>query len=222
VGVPLYTQTAAVFVRGLLQHEYGVDLSDIHWVQGAMNVPGSHGSPHVEPLLKPVSLEINQSKKSLSTLLEEGAIDAIAGAGVPVALGRNPEIVRLFPNFHEIEREYYTRTRIFPVMHLVVIRRDVYEKHPFVASSLYNAFCKSKEIALNKMRYFGVLSYMLPWLATDIAEINQVFADGDPWPYGVEANRSTLQALVNYLCEQSMIPNPIPLEKLFVPVHGIS
>src|SRR5688572_22300115 len=121
VGVALYTMTAAIFIRGLLQHEYGVDLSKIHWVQGAMNEPGAHGSPTVLPLLKPVPIEINNSGKSLSDLLMDGTIDASIGTSLPVAVRKNPDVARLFPNFKEIEKEYYRRTKIFPIMHLVVI-----------------------------------------------------------------------------------------------------
>ncbi len=220
VGVALYTMTAAVFIRGLLQHEYGVDLSKIHWVQGALNVPGRHGSPSVVPLLKPVPIEINDSGKSLGTLLAEGTIDAIAGAALPVAMRTTSEIQPLFPNYHEVEKQYYRQTRIFPIMHLVVIRRDVYEKHPFIATSLYKAMSKSKDLALAEVRERWTDKYMLPWLGTNIAEIDDVFG-GDPWPYGVEANRPTLEALVTYLSEQHMIAASIPIERLFVPLPGI-
>jgi len=216
VGVPLYTMTAAIWIRGHLQHDYGVDLSKIHWVQGATNMPGSHGSPTVLPLLKPVSIENNRSDKSLSQLLEAGEIEAIAGAEIPAAHGVNPDVQRLFQNFREVEKEFYRRTKIFPIMHLVVIRRDVYEKDPSIAASLYTALVRSKEVALKKMRYIGATRYMLPWLADDLDELREVFGN-DPWPYGIEVSRPTLEALVTYMVEQSMIPRPIPIEELFVP-----
>ena len=124
VGVPLYTQTAAVYIRGLLQHEYDVDLSTIHWVQGALNVPGPHGEPAPQPLLKRVDIEENKTDKSLGALLAEGAIDAITSAGVPELMRTNPNIQRLFPNYHEVEKQYYKSTGVFPIMHLVAIRRN--------------------------------------------------------------------------------------------------
>jgi 4,5-dihydroxyphthalate decarboxylase len=219
VGVPLYTMTAAIFIRGMLQHEYGVDLSKIHWVQGAMNEPGAHGSPTVLPLLKSVPIETNNSGKSLSDLLMDGTIDASVGTSLPVAVRKNPDIQRLFPNFKEIEKEYYRRTKIFPIMHLVVIRRDVYEKYPFVATSLYNALNKSKDLALEKMRSLRALRYMLPWLMDHVDETDEAFG-GDPWPYGVEPNRPTLEALVRYLHDQSLIAKPVPVDDLFVPTYG--
>ena len=105
IGVPLYTQTAAVFIRGLLQDEYGVDLSGVHWVQGATNSAQSHGNPAAPSPLKHVSIEQNRSGRSLSELLEADEIQAILGSGLPDALRTNPDVQRLFPNFHAVELE---------------------------------------------------------------------------------------------------------------------
>ena len=219
IGVPLYTQTAALFIRGLLQDEYGVDLSGVHWVQGATNAPEAHGNPSAPPLLRHVSIEQNVSGRSLSELLATGDIQAILGSGLPATLRTNPDVQRLFPDFHSLELDYYRRTRIFPIMHLVAIRRDVYEKYPFIATSLYKAMSKAKDLALAKMREVGALRYMLPGMVAELDEIDAIFG-GDPWPYGVEANRPTLEALVRYMAEQSLITAPIPVEELFVPIYG--
>ena len=196
----LYTMSAAMD-RGMLQHDHGVDLSTISWVQGAIDGPGSHGSPTVLPLLKQPDLVNNDSDKSLNQMLEDGEIDAILSAMMPESFGRNPDIVRLFPNFREVEADYYRRTKLFPLMHLVVIRRDVYDTNPEVAQSLYDAFCRAKDISLEHMKYTGALRYMLPFLPADLDEIEDVF-DGDPWPYGIETNRTTLEAEVQYMVEQ--------------------
>jgi 4,5-dihydroxyphthalate decarboxylase len=102
-------------------------------------------------------------------------------------------------------------------MHLVVIRRELYEQQPSIAASLYDAFCRSRDSALARMRYLGALRYMLPWLPADLDEIDATFG-GDPWPYGIEPNRPTLEALVTYMVEQSLISRPIPIEELFVPL----
>ena len=215
VGTALYTQTAAIFIRGMLQHDYGVDMSKIHWVQGALNHVGSHGQPTAPPLLKKVDIEIADPKKSLSDLIDKGEIDAIFATSLPTCMKRNPDVVRLFPNYREIERDYYKRTGIFPIMHLVALRRDVHEKYPFAASSLYEALKASRERALAWMRDTGALRYMLPWMTADLDEIDEVFG-GDPWPDGVEANRKTLEALVSYLHEQGLIAKKIPIEDIFV------
>jgi 4,5-dihydroxyphthalate decarboxylase len=106
-----------------------------------------------------------------------------------------------------------------PIMHLVAMRRDVYERHPFIATSLFKAMNEAKELALAKMGNVGTLRYMLPGVIGELDEIDATFG-GDPWPYGVEANRPTLEALVRYMAEQSLIEAPIPVEELFVPIYG--
>ena len=219
IGVPLYSMSAAVWMRGHLQHDYGVDLSGIRWVEGAINQPGSHGHPSLLPLVKPVSIEQNTSGRSLSDLLESGGIDAIVGTSLPDAIHRNPDIVRLFPDYRTVEKDYYRRTGIFPIMHLIALRRDVYEANPFIASSLFDAMCESKERARRRMRDLGMLQYMLPWMTADIDELDETFG-GDAWPYGIEPNRPTLAALMRYLWEQGIIKSEIAIEELFVPTHG--
>jgi 4,5-dihydroxyphthalate decarboxylase len=219
IGVPLYTQTAAVFIRGMLADEYGVDLSGVHWVQGATDSAEPHGNPSPPPLLKPISIEQNRSGFSLSELLARGDIQAILGSGLPASLRTHPDVVRLFPDFHKVELDSYRRSRIFPIMHLVALRRDVYEQHPFIASSLYEAMDRAKNIALEKMRDVGALRYMLPGMPAELDVIDEIFG-GDPWPYGIEPNRPTLEALVRYLAEQSLIKAPVPVNELFVPVYG--
>jgi 4,5-dihydroxyphthalate decarboxylase len=217
IGVQLYTMTAAIWIRGLLQDQCGVDLSTIEWVEGAMESPAPHGKPTVLPPLKPISIMPNKSGKSLSELLANGEIAATVGADLPFCFGKSPHVQRLFPNFRRAEMDYYKQTKIFPIMHLIVLRRDFYEKHPFVASSLYQAFCESKDRAFKRMRYLGTLRYMLPWMTAELDEIEEVFG-GDPWPYGIEANRAALEALIRYLVDQSLIAKPLRIEDLFVPV----
>jgi 4,5-dihydroxyphthalate decarboxylase len=218
--VPLYTMTAAIFMRGLLAHDCGVDLAQVQWIEGAMNEAKPHGHPTRLALAKPIFITPNTSGKSLSDLIAAGEIAATIGTSLPAAMKRNPEIQRLFADHHAEEKDYYRRTRIFPIMHLVVVRRDIYERHPFVATSLYRAFCRAKDLALQKMRYPGTLRYMLPWMGSEIEEIDEVFG-GDPWPYGVEPNRATLEALVQYSAEQGLIAAPVPVDKLFVPTFGL-
>jgi len=219
VGVPLYVMSAGTWIRGHLQHDYGVDLEKIHWIQGAVNLPGAHGHPSTLPLLKKISLEDNQSGKSLSDLLEANEIQAIVGTVLPKCYGKNPDIVRLFPDYREIEKDLYRRTKIFPIMHLLCIKKSVYEQHPFIASSLFDAFCESKNMALERMRDLGTLQYMLPWMTADLDEIDDVFG-GDPWPYGIEPNRPTLEAYMTYLKDQHIIRDVFKVEDLFVPTYG--
>jgi 4,5-dihydroxyphthalate decarboxylase len=219
IGVPLYAMTAAIYMRGLLQHDHGVDLSGVTWVEGGLNDTKPHGAPSTIPLVRPVKLELYTPEKSLNDRLVQGDVAAVIGSGMPKALKTDPNIARLFPDFRATEMDYYRRTKIFPVMHLVVIRRDIYEKHPFAATSLFNAFCEAKAIAYRKMRELGTLRYMLPWMAAELDEIDQVFG-GDPWPYGIEPNRPSLEALVQYLADQALIEKPVPVEQLFAPIYG--
>jgi len=215
IGLPLYTQTAAIWARGHLQHQFEVDLSAVRWVQGAVEKGGTHGTPHAPPLLEPIAIEQNESGKPLDALLAQGDIAALIGSRKPASFGRHPDIARLFPDYRALERKLYETTKIFPIMHLVALRRELYERHRWVATSLYKAFVESKRRAIERMRYAGSLAVMLPWLLAEIEEIDEVFG-GDPWPYGIEPNRPTLQALIQYMVEQHFIAKPIPLEDLFI------
>ena len=217
IGVPLYTMSAAVWIRGLLKEEYGVDLSGVTWVEGALKSAGTHGNPTAMPLLEPARIEPNASGKPLSRLLADGTVDAIIASRAVEGLGKSPDIVRLIPDFRAAEKDYYRRTGVFPIMHLVVIRKDVYEAHPFAAQSMYDAFCASKKHAFDLMCELGALRYMLPWMTADMDEIREVFG-GDPWPYGVHANRPTLETLVRYLADQHLISRRMPVDDLFCPI----
>jgi 4,5-dihydroxyphthalate decarboxylase len=216
IGIELYTQTAAVFIRGMLSEEYGVDLGSVRWLQGAVNAPGSHGNPIAPPLLRPVSIDINHTGKSLNDLLVSNEIDAIIGSNLPASLGRDPDVVRLFPDHRAVEKAYYAQTGIFPIMHLVVMRRSFCEQHPSVPGAFYQALKRAKGIADQKMRFSGALRYMLPWLSTHLEELDEVFGGGEFWPYGVEANRPTLEALVRHLNDQGLIGDRPRIESLFV------
>ena len=219
VGLPLYTMTAAIFINGILKNEFGVDLSKIHWVQSAMNTSGSHGNPTVLPLLKKISIENNTTGKTLGRLLAERAIDATLGTSLPEEIRTNPDVVRLFPNYVALDKDLYKRKGIYPIMHLVAIKKSVYERYPFVATSLYEAFVKSKKIALEKLFNLRAVRYMTPFLMREIDDIWEVF-NGDPWPYGIEPNRKTLEALVAYQQDLGLIDRPVKVDDLFVPTYG--
>jgi 4,5-dihydroxyphthalate decarboxylase len=218
VGVPLYTQTAAIWARGHLADD-GVDLSTVRWVQGAVEKSGTHGKPAAPDLLRPVEIEQNESRHSLDELLALGEIDALLGSRRPASLGSNPDVARLYPDYRAIEREFYSRTKIFPIMHLIAMRRDFYEQHRWVANSFYRAFVESKRRALARLRHVGSLVTMLPWQMDELEEVDEVFG-GDAFPYGVEPNRPTLESLVKHMVEQHFIAAPMKIEDLFVPLPG--
>jgi len=217
IGVPLFTMSAAIMARGHLSDEYGVDFSNVEWVQGAMNETGSHGKPAAPPLIKPTKITNNDSGRSLSDLLVAGEIDAVLGAITPDAFGKDHKIQRLFPDYHDVELQYYRRTRVFPIMHTIVIKRSVHQEHPGLGQALYKAMMKSKRIALERFTDVASLQYMLPWLMRDVEEIQSEFG-GDPWPYGLEPNRPTLEALTRYLHEQGLTAKKMDIDTLFIPV----
>ena len=214
IGVPEYSQTAAVWIRGLLQHEYGVRLETIRWVSGGVNAPGRPDVLVNRPAGVPIA---RVQDRTLNDLLVQGEIDALIGARRPDALGKDPRVARLFPDYRELEREYYRKTRIFPIMHTVVIREALYREQRWIAESLYKAFTEAKAWCQAQMRFSSALRYTVPWLQADLEEMAEVFGP-DPWPYGLEANRHVLSTLVAYLVEQHLLPKPIALEELFVPL----
>jgi 4,5-dihydroxyphthalate decarboxylase len=217
VGLPLYTMTAALWQRGILHDDYGVDWRKIRWVQGAVNDAGGHSnSGNLPKLLKPVDLVNADPGKSLARQLADGDIDALIGTQVPTTI-RDPSVGRLFPDFRAVERDYFMRTGIHPIMHLVAIRRDVHDANPGFAKALYRALEASKAATIEKMRYTGANCVMMPFLAADVDEIDTVFG-GDAYRYGLEENRPNLETMIRYMVEQDYIPESIPVDDLFVPV----
>jgi len=218
IGCPTYPQVAAIWCRGHLMHEYGVDLSGVTWVQGSIDHAGGHGSgKRPAQLHKPVKIEKAPPDKSLQQLLIDGAIDAIVGASRPSMFGKHPDLVRIFADSRKEEQEFYKRTGIHPIMHDVVIRRGVYDKNPWIAESLYQACEEAKAKADKKLRYGGAQRVMLPWLAADVEEIDALFGS-NPWAYGVEPNRKTLATLIDYMQEQGVIATKPKVDDLFVKV----
>lgn len=218
VGLPTYGHTAAVWIRGILQDEYGVSPESIHWYIGGIDGPPV---PDPSDLLpdKELSVHVLRKGKTLSQMIESGELDAIIGSRVPSGFGKSHQVRRLFPNYREVELDYYRRTGIFPIMHTIVIKEELYEAHPWIAQSVYEAMVKAKQISFNRMRFSGALHYALPWLFDDLDEIDAIFG-GDAWPYGLEANRKTLETLQTYLINQGFIKEALPLEELFSPIAG--
>jgi len=218
VGVQQYRQSAATWIRGILQHEYQVDLSTISWIEGGVNTPRP---PDKDMDLLPdskIDLQSAPPGKSINDLLKSGEVAGYIGARRPDALDTHSNIQRLFPNYREVELDYFRKTGIFPIMHTLVIREELYRKMPWIAESMYKAFEASKAWGLKHMRFSGTMVYMLPWLNEEVEEIDETFG-GDPYPYGLEANQKTLETLVQYLVEQHFISEPRPrLEDLFTPI----
>jgi 4,5-dihydroxyphthalate decarboxylase len=214
VGVPEYGLTALAWVRAFLQHDYGVHPSQIHWLVGGEEQPGREERAPVQ-LPPDIKIEPIPPTETLSSMIVSGSIDALIAPRMPRPFVEgSPAVRRLFPDYQRVEEDYFRRTGHFPIMHFVVIRHDVYERDPWVAESLYKAFCQAKDACLHALYDPNVLVCSLPWLVPEVERERAIFGP-DLWPYGVEANRPTLEAMVSYHVEQGLIPQPIPVEKLF-------
>ncbi len=219
VGLQEYRQTAALWIRGILRDEHDVDTDAVHWIEGGTNTPRK-ANPQID--LRPdkeLSITALADGDTLSAALAEGRIDAIIGAQNPDSFKPSPDVVRLFPDYRTAERDYFSRTGFFPIMHTMVFREKLYRDNPWIADSMYRACEASKEAALENMRFSGALCTMSPWLPADMEEIDELFG-GDAWPYGLEANRDHLGAMVRYLVEEGFLPTAPPLDDLFIPLNG--
>ncbi|HEY1269884.1 MAG TPA: PhnD/SsuA/transferrin family substrate-binding protein [Candidatus Binatia bacterium] len=217
VGVPEYQITMAIWARGILEHEYGVKPEQMKWLTGGEEHPGRVDKVRHD-LPKTLDIRPIEPEKTLSAMLESGEIDAMISAHMPSPfVRRSPSVARLIPDFPRVEKDYYRRTKIFPIMHAVALREDFYQKHPWVAQSLYKAFAESKQICQESMYEFSALKYMLAWSIAEMEEERELFGGGELWPYGLEANRHVLETLVQYAHEQGLIKTRPDLKSLFAP-----
>jgi 4,5-dihydroxyphthalate decarboxylase len=216
VGAPEYSITAAVWIRGFLKDDYGVNAGDMHWFVGGQEDPGR--KERVKLTLPPqIKVDAIADDKTLNGMLEHGEIDALISARSPSSFVKgSPKVRRLFPNFKEVEVDYYKRTKIFPIMHVVVIRREVYDKNPWVARSLYKAFSDAKDHAIKNIRISNTLACTLPWLSWEREELQNIFGS-DWWPYGIEPNRHVLESLIRYMGEQGLLARELEVEEVFAP-----
>ena len=216
VGVPEYQMTAPVWIRGILADEYGVKASDYEHLSGGEEEPGRIDKLKVD---LPPSIRVRPigATQTLAQMIADGDIDAFVTARAPSTFYKRPDAVkRLFPDYVAAEREYYRRTKIFPIMHTVVIRRDVYEKNRWVAQSLYKAFEKAKAHTLELYRQTAAMPAMLPWLVAHLEEARREMGD-DWWPYGLAANRHVLDTFLRYHHEQGLSKRRLQPEELFAP-----
>ena len=215
VGVPEWAQTAAIYSRGLIAHEYGVDLKSIHWHQGGVNEPGRREK--VE-LALPTGVRLTViADRSLSDMLVEGDLDAVLSARPPASFSHgDPRVRRLFADYRPVELAYARKTGIFPIMHVVAMRRKVYERDRWLAMSLFKAFDEARRRSLRRAADVTASFFPLPWIADQLRFAQEVFGD-DPWPYGIERNRTTLEAFLDYAFEQGVCRRRLKVETVFPP-----
>jgi 4,5-dihydroxyphthalate decarboxylase len=213
IGSPEWAHTAAVYMRGWLNDEHGVSLKDVHWYQAGANEAGRIEKVEID-LPKDVKLT-RVSDKSLSTLLANGEIDCALIARPPDCFrAGHPDVERLFPNYQEMEQDYYKRTRVWPIMHIITVQKHILNENPWVARNLFNAFVESKRRSLERLLDPAVSRYPLPWLPVYARKMQDMFG-GDPFPYGIEENRPTLEQFMRYTYEQGIAKRHVKPEEIF-------
>jgi 4,5-dihydroxyphthalate decarboxylase len=211
VGVPKYHMTAAVWVRGILEDEYGVAPSDLQWFEGGEGTAVKEVDVTLPPSIRH---QLVAGDRTLGDLLATGELDAFIGARRPSGKNGPAPARRLFPDFRRVERGYYERTGIFPIMHTVVVKEELTRQHPWLARALYDAFGEAKRLAYRRLADTAVLPYVLPWLVAEVEETRALMGD-DPFPYGVAKNRKTVETLAGYSFRQGLAPRRLAVEELF-------
>ena len=216
VGVPEYQVTAALWARALLESEYGVTPADLKWMRGGLHEPG-----RVEKIALnlPPSIEIAAIPETdtLDRMFAAGDLDAMISPRPPRCfLEHDPNIALLFPDYRRAEEAYYAKTKIFPIMHVLGIRRDLVEKHPWLANSVYEAFVRSKARALELLDDVAALKVTLPWLPAYLEETKAAMG-ADYWPYGVKENLPTLNAMVDFAFRHGTTTRLLNVDELFIP-----
>lgn len=217
VGIPEYAMTAAVWLRGMLEDDHGVRPTDLEWIQGGVNVPGRR---QFEPVRPPgVRITPAPEGRTLADMLAGGELDGLVTPRAPVSYraGDGP-VRRLFADPAAEARAYFARTGIFPIMHLVALRRELVEGHPWLPAALLEALERAKALAVADLRDTTVHHATLPFLPDHVAETAALMGE-DFWPYGLEANRHTLATYLTYMHRQGLLARPLTPDELFWPGH---
>ncbi|MFZ0095636.1 MAG: ABC transporter substrate-binding protein [Pseudolabrys sp.] len=213
IGVPEWAHTAAVYMRGWLMDEGGVALSDIDWRQAGTNEAGR--IEKVELSLPKGVVLTSMPEKTLSGMIASGELDCVIIARPPNSFReKHPDVVRLFPDYESMEQRYYERTRVYPIMHVIAIRKSILNGQPWVARNLCNAFEESKRRSLERLLDPAVSRYPVPWLTNYTMRMQQIFGS-DLFPYGIEANRPTLELFLRYAHEQGIAHRHAKPEEIF-------
>jgi 4,5-dihydroxyphthalate decarboxylase len=222
IGVPEYQMTANVWVRGTLEEEYGVKPADIKWRRGGLEEAGREER---SPMKTPPNVDLASvpHDRTLSDMLEKGELDGVIGARAPSCFLRGvPNVARLFPDYPAVEEAYFRKTRLFPIMHAIGIRRSLVEKYPWVAVNVYKAFLKAKALCMHELGQIGHLATTLPWPVAAYDRAREAMGE-DYWPYGAYENKHALETLARYSFQQGLSARPVPLDEMFArPTYELS
>jgi len=210
MGVPKYHMTAAVWIRGILEDDYGVAPKDMRWFEGGEGA----AVKEVDVTLPPdVELHHVSGDRTLGEMLAAGDLDAYMGARRPASYGKG--VSRLFPDYRHVERAWYERTGIFPIMHTVVLKQELVTEHPWLPRSFYTAFVEAKRQAYERIDFTAALLTSLPWQMAEAEETQALMGD-DPFAYGIARNRKNVETLVGYSHRQGLAPRRLAVEEMFV------
>jgi len=216
IGLPEYQITAVVWMRGMMQHEYGVKPAEIHWRSGGQEQAGRGERTPLKPIAG-LDLQAIPEDKTLVGMLRDGELDALFTARAPSSFLRGEEhIARLFPNTRAAEAAYFKKTGLFPIMHLVGIKKALVEKYPWLPTSVYKAFLEAKALAMVDLRDVNALMVTLPWLEAETNETGAIMGE-DFWKYGIKENMAEIEALTQYAYEQGLVDRKLAAAELFHP-----
>ena len=216
VGVPEYQVTAALAARGMLSDEYGVAASDIHWRTGGIEDPGRPEKVKLE-LPPEIACTPIPGEKSLSGMMSAGELDAMISPLPPSCFTRGEaNIGRLFPDYRALEKAYWTKTGIHPIMHVAAIRSELVREHRWLANNVFEAFETAKRMVMPGLRNFGAVKATVPWLAAEIEETVALMGE-DWWPYGIERNVKSIETMARYSHEQGLSRRRLRIDELFAP-----
>ncbi len=216
VGLVEYDMTAAVVVRGILRDEYGVDTTKIHWRIGDPEVPWRETMP-IPDVPDGIDVAPVADGQTLNDAIATGALDALIGIEPPSCFTAGaPGVARLFPDWRAVERDYFARTGIFPIMHAVGIKRELLDANPWLAAALFEAFESAKDLAVRELAVTNAPKATLPWVAAELQATRNAMGE-DYWPYGIDKNRDVLESLIQYSFEDGLTSRQLSIDQLFAP-----
>lgn len=220
IATPGFSSTSLTWLRGIMQHEYGVKPEEIEWVVSSKDSSAkAAGKVSKQETMIPKGLSVSKGPpgKDESDLLESGDVDGLFHAAEPRAyVEGHPDVARLFADYRQTERAFYAKTGIFPVMHAVAIRNDVVEANPWLPKAVFNAYSEAKKIMYGELKKLGWVTISLPWVGQELEETRELMGE-NYWPYGIEPNRKALESLFQYSHEQGLASRKLTIEEMFHP-----
>jgi 4,5-dihydroxyphthalate decarboxylase len=219
IGTPGYGMSANTWIRGFLLDEYGVQADDMQWIETTKSSDGGALNKSMAKYYFADDFPLVKGPPGVdeSELLLSGECDALITAITPRSfLEGNPKIKRLFADVHTAEMDYYRKTRLFPIMHVVAIRTDVIKDNPWLAKAVFEMYSKAKQKAYTNLESTTVLRVTLPWVMPELEDTRKLMGK-NYWKYGIEANRKELESIMRYVYEQGLVKHRLKFEELFHP-----